>query len=53
MNAIRNSLIVLPANQTTVPFLIPGTSPENARRVVTTAGLNARFKKVSCYCLRA
>jgi len=30
----------------------PGTSPGDARRVGTAAGLNARFKKVSCTCIR-
>ena len=48
LNAIRESLTVLPEDQVTVPFVTPGTSLDGVRAALETAGLSVDVVRWTC-----
>lgn len=48
IDAIRNSLTVLPDDQTTVPFVAPGASVSQMRAALEAAGLAAAVNQQTC-----
>ncbi|WP_180936066.1 PASTA domain-containing protein [Nocardioides ungokensis] len=46
--AIRRSLTVLPDDQVTVPYVKPGSTPDDARAALEKAGLASKVATVAC-----